>query len=100
MAGLRLVLRRVLPKSVAFKGDAVLDLVEPGLYRTHRKRSWLPATRGYHALRFLGTKFLRPSEVDMRIVVYCRFSSELQNPIGKSSLRYYGATGMTTDMIE
>jgi hypothetical protein len=38
MAGVGLVLR-LLPKTITFKGDAVLDLVEPGLYRKHRRRS-------------------------------------------------------------
>jgi len=26
------------PRSVMFSGDAVLDLVEPGLYKKHHKR--------------------------------------------------------------
>jgi hypothetical protein len=38
IAGVGLVLR-LLPKTITFKGDAVLDLVEPGLYRKHRGRS-------------------------------------------------------------
>jgi len=37
-SGVGLVLR-LLPKTIAFNGDAVLDLVEPGLYRKHRRRS-------------------------------------------------------------
>jgi hypothetical protein len=37
-AGVGLVLC-LLPKTIAFNGDAVLDLVEPGLYRKHRRRS-------------------------------------------------------------
>ena len=38
MAGIGLVLG-LLPKAITFKGDAVLDLVEPGLYRKHQRRS-------------------------------------------------------------
>jgi len=38
IAGLRLVLD-LLPKTIIFKGDAVLDLVEHGLYRKHRRKS-------------------------------------------------------------
>lgn len=38
MAGVGLVLR-LLPKTITFNGDAVLDLFEPGLYRKHRRRS-------------------------------------------------------------
>ena len=37
-AGLRLVLA-VLPQIHEFHGDAVLDLVEPGLYKKHRKKA-------------------------------------------------------------
>jgi hypothetical protein len=37
MAGVGLVLR-LLPKTIAFDGDAVLGLVEPGLYHKHRRR--------------------------------------------------------------
>jgi hypothetical protein len=37
IAGISLVLR-ILPKAITFKGDAVLDLVEPGLYHKHQYR--------------------------------------------------------------
>lgn len=37
-AGMRLILG-LLPKTIAFKGDKVLDLVKPGLYRKHRQKA-------------------------------------------------------------
>lgn len=37
ITGLRLV-RAILPQTIEFQGDAVLSLVESGLYKKHQKR--------------------------------------------------------------